>query len=125
MSERRGGTYNVSSKKEFRKALRNSLTAAEAVLWASLQRRQLAGKKFRRQVSIGPYIVDFYCAERRLVIELDGAAHFSPTIDEYEAARTKYLEREGLTVIRFENRELKEDIEAVLDRIRRELETNP
>jgi len=59
------------------------------------------------------------------VIELDGAAHFSPTIDEYEAARTNYLEREGLTVIRFENRELKEDIEAVLDRIRRELETNP
>jgi len=125
MSERRGGTYNVSSKKEFRKALRNSLTAPEAVLWASLQRRQLAGKKFRRQVSIGPYIVDFYCAERRLVIELDGAAHFSPTIDEYEAARTNYLQREGLTVIRFENRELKEDIEAVLDRIRRELETNP
>src|SRR5215470_18089729 len=120
MSERRSGTYNVSRKKEFRRALRNSLTAAEATLWSSLQRRQLAGKKFRRQVSIGPYIVDFYCPERRLVIELDGAA-FSPTIDEYEAARTRYLERERLTVIRFENRELKEDIEAILDRIRREL----
>jgi len=95
------------------------------MLWSSLQRRQLAGKKFRRQVSIGPYIVDFYCPERRLVIELDGAAHFSPTVDEYEAARTRYLESEGLTVIRFENRELKEDIEAVLDRIRRELGIDP
>jgi very-short-patch-repair endonuclease len=101
------------------------MTAAEAVLWASLQRRQLAGKNFRRQVSIGPYIVDFYCPEHRLVIELDGAAHFSATIDEYDAARTRYLESEGLTVIRFENRELKEGIEAVLDPIRRELGIDP
>src|SRR4026208_2564760 len=99
MSPRRSGTYNTSSKKNFRKDLRNSLTAAEAVLWQSLKGQQLLAKKFRRQASIGRYIVDFYCPECGLVIELDGASHFSITIDDYELARTKYLESEGLRVI--------------------------
>jgi len=118
ISPRRSGTYNVRSKKEFRKDLRNSLTAAEAVLWRSLKNRQLLGKKFRRQASIGRYIVDFYCPEARLVIELDGERHFSPTIEEHEAQRTKYLETEGLRIIRFENKELLEDIDAVLETIK-------
>jgi very-short-patch-repair endonuclease len=121
MSPSSDGIHNILSKKKFRRDLRNSLTAAEAVLWKSLQRRQLLGKKFRRQSSLGRYIVDFYCAECRLVIELDGARHFSMTIDEYETERTKYLEGLGLRVIRFENRELFEDIEAVLDTIRENL----
>src|SRR3977135_2186576 len=108
MSPSSDGIHNILSKKKFRKDLRNSLTAAEAVLWKSLQKRQLLGKKFRRQVSLGRYIVDFYCAECRLVIELDGARHFSMTIDEYEMERTKYLEGLGLRVIRFENRDLYE-----------------
>lgn len=87
------------------------MTAAECVLWQSLKGRQLFGKKFRRQISIGRYIVDFYCAEARLVIELDGEHHFSITMDEYEAERTLYLEREGLKVIRFENKELYDNLE--------------
>jgi len=123
MSRRRSGTYNIAAKRKFRKDLRNSLTAAEAVLWKSLQGRQLLGKKFRRQVSIGRYIVDFYCPECGLVIELDGERHFSITIDEYEAERTKYLEEEGLRVIRFENQELYDDLEGVLETIRENLET--
>ena len=123
MSPPRGGIHNVLSRKKFRKTLHNSLTAAEAVLWKSLQRRQLLGKKFRRQVGFGRYIVDFYCPECRLVIELDGASHFSITIDEYEAERTKFLESLGLKVIRFENKELYEDIEAVLEKVREGLQT--
>jgi very-short-patch-repair endonuclease len=118
VSRRRSGTYHTRSNKKFRKLLRNSLTAAEAVLWNSLKGRQLVGKKFRRQASIGRYIVDFYCPECRLVIELDGARHFSITIDEYEAERTRYLEAEGLKVIRFENRELYENLEGVLETIK-------
>jgi len=98
MGQRRSGTYNTRSKKNFRKELRNSLTAAEAVLWQNLKGRQLLGKKFRRQIGIGRYIVDFYCPEAGLVIELDGDRHFSITIDEYEARRTKYLEEEGLRI---------------------------
>jgi very-short-patch-repair endonuclease len=111
--------YNLPSKKRFRKELRNSLTPAEALLWKSLQRRQLPGRKFRRQASIGCYIVDFYCPECALVIELDGDAHLSITIDEYEAERTRYLESEGLKVLRFENKELYDDLDAVLAAVTR------
>jgi very-short-patch-repair endonuclease len=123
MSPSSDGIHNIISKKKFRRDLRNSLTAAEAVLWKSLRGSKLLGKKFRRQSSFGRYIVDFYCAECRLVVELDGSRHFSSTIDEYEIERTRYLEGLGLRVIRFENRELYEDIEAVLDRIRQSLTT--
>jgi very-short-patch-repair endonuclease len=121
MSPRRSGTYNTRSNKNFRKELRNSLTAAEAVLWQNLKGRQLLGKKFRRQISIGRYIVDFYCPECRLIIELDGERHFSITMDEYEARRTKYLEEEGLRIMRFENRELYDDLEGVLETIKEAL----
>ena len=121
MPPRRSGIYNTRSNKNFRKQLRNSLTAAEAVLWQNLRGRQLLGKKFRRQVSIGRYIVDFYCPEAGLVIELDGERHFSITIDEYEAQRTKYLEEDGLRIIRFENRELYDDLEGVLETIKEAL----
>jgi very-short-patch-repair endonuclease len=82
----------------------------------------LFGQKFRRQISIGRYIVDFYCAEARLVIELDGEHHFSITLDEYETERTLYLEREGIKVIRFENKELYDNLEGVLDTITRALQ---
>ena len=98
------------------------MTAAECVLWQSLKGRQLLGKKFRRQISIGRYIVDFYCPEARLVIELDGESHFSITMDEYEAARTKYLEQEGLKVIRFENKELYDHFEGMLETIKQALQ---
>jgi very-short-patch-repair endonuclease len=118
MPPRRSGIYNTRSNKNFRKQLRNSLTAAEAVLWQNLRGRQLLGKKFRRQVSIGRYIVDFYCPEAGLVIELDGDRHFSITIDEYEAQRTKYLEEESLRIIRFENKELYQNLEGVLEAIK-------
>jgi very-short-patch-repair endonuclease len=112
---------NSPSKKEFRKNLRNSLTAAEAVLWKCLQRRQLLGKKFRRQISIGRYIVDFYCPEKRLVIELDGEAHFTHNRDIYEDKRTDYLQERGLTILRFENDELKGNLDGVLETIKRHL----
>jgi very-short-patch-repair endonuclease len=121
MPPRRSGIYNTRSNKNFRKQLRNSLTAAEAVLWQNLRGRQLLGKKFRRQVSIGRYIVDFYCPEAGLVIELDGERHFSITIDEYEAQRTKYLEEDGLRIIRFENKELYDNLEGVLEMIKEAL----
>jgi very-short-patch-repair endonuclease len=109
---------NSPSKKAFRKSLRNSLTPMEAVLWQCLQRRQLLGQKFRRQISIGRYIVDFYCPDKKLVIELDGDAHFSHNIDVYEDERTRFLESQGLTVIRFENDELKQSLDWVLERIK-------
>src|SRR5262249_32916782 len=113
-------TYNHPSKKAFRKVPREAHIAPEAVLWNSLKNRQL-GVKFRRQ---SPYFVDFYCPACRLVIELDGAAHFSQTgdEDEYDAKRTKYLEAEGLTIIRFENEFLRTDLDGVLATIKQHLQ---
>ena len=113
--------FNRRSKKDVRRRLRKSGTASEAVLWKHLQRSQLQGKLFHRQVSIGRYIVDFYCPECRLIIELDGAAHFSVLMDEYEAERTRYLEGLGLRIVRFENRTVYRDLPFVLHRIEEEL----
>ncbi len=76
MSEHLRGIFNRKRAEKRRKELRNSGTAAEATLWEHLQRRQILGKKFRRQEGIGPYIVDFYCPECRVIVELDGAPHF-------------------------------------------------
>ena len=108
---------NRLENKEFRKILRRESTPPEAVLWNSLKARQVLGKKFRRQAGIGPYIVDFLCVECGLVIELDGDAHYSFNIDEYEDKRNAYLEKQGLRVIRFENREIAEDLDFVLEKI--------
>ena len=69
--------HNRPRLKAVRRALRNQLTPAEARLWKPLQRGRLQGRKFRRQHSIGPYIVDFYCPRERLGIELEGEAHDS------------------------------------------------
>ena len=113
--------HNRNEKKSKRVELRNSRTAAEATLWKHLQRRQLEGKKFRRQHSIGPYIVDFYCPECRLIVELDGQPHDEFIADVYEAERTKYFSQFGIKVVRFENRLVFEALEAVLATIRRQL----
>ena len=118
MGDRPRNIYNTATKKEKSKELRNEGTAAEAVLWKHLQRRQILGKKFRRRYSIGSYIVDFYCPECSLVIELDGAPHFSPLADEYEAERTRYLKNLGLRIIRFENKTLYNNEKFVLETIR-------
>ena len=121
MRDEKWGIRNSRSKKTFRKELRSFGTASEAVLWKSLQRRQLLGKKFRRQQSFGRYIVDFYCPECRLVVELDGERHYSMTIEGYEEERTKFLEGLGLRVIRFENRDLLENLDCVLAAIEKAL----
>jgi very-short-patch-repair endonuclease len=123
VERRKRGIYNTTAMEDRRGELRKSLTAAEAVLWKSLQRRQLLGKKFRRQASIGRFIVDFYCPECRLVVELDGAPHFAPLRIEYDAERTEYLSQRGIRVIRFENRVVYENLDAVLETIRQNLST--
>jgi very-short-patch-repair endonuclease len=88
--------HNRKEKQPKRRGLRNSATAAEATLWKHLQRRRIDGRKFRRQHGIGPYIVDFYCPECRLVVELDGQPHYELIADLYEAERTKYFAQLGI-----------------------------
>ncbi|MBU1097015.1 MAG: endonuclease domain-containing protein [Bacteroidetes bacterium] len=110
--------FNKLILKQRRKDLRNRPTQAERHLWRYIKHRQLAGFKFRRQHSIGNYIVDFYCPEIKLIIELDGQPHFEKEGIEYDKIRTTYLESIGLQVKRFENREILLDT----DRILKELE---
>ena len=76
------------------------------------------GRKFRRQYSISRYIVDFYCAECDLAVELDGAPHFRELKAESESERTEFLQAVGIEILRFENRVVFENIEAVLETIR-------
>jgi len=97
--------------------LRRIRTAAEARLWDKLRNRQIAGLKFRRQVTLGPYIVDFCCPECRLVVELDGAVHESEEATAYDVARSEWLDAFGYCVLRFRNEELSEDLDDVMRRI--------
>jgi len=118
VTEHKRGIYNTTKSGAYRKKLRKSLTPAEAVPWKCLQRSKLLGKKFRRQFSIGRYIVDFYCPECRLAIELDGLGHYAINADLYEAERTKYLGSCGIRILRFENKILISNLEAVLEAIK-------
>ena len=109
--------HNHKYLEDRRKELRKSLTPAEATLWKSLQKKQLKGRKFRRQHSIENYIVDFYCASENLIVELDGAVHLDFAQQNYDEERTKKLEALGFLVIRFENKLIFECLDEVLDEI--------
>jgi very-short-patch-repair endonuclease len=102
-----------------RKQLRNNLTPAEAALWECIKNSQLKGKKFRRQHSIGSYIVDFYCPELKLVIELDGQSHDSNDQYLYDQRRTNFLFKNGIKVIRFENKDVLKNLDGVLVEIQK------
>ncbi|SFC98712.1 endonuclease domain-containing protein [Algibacter pectinivorans] len=109
--------HNYKYLEQRRKELRKSLTSAEATLWKHLQKKQLGGRKFRRQHSIENFIVDFYCPKEKLIIELDGAYHFDFAQQNYDLERTNRLERLGFKLIRFENKLVFENLEFVLKEI--------
>ena len=105
--------HNVKYLKPFRKDLRNKSTAAEAELWNHLKSKQLNGLKFRRQHSINNCIVDFFCASKNLIIELDGDSHGDYYRIEEDEQRDKDLFSQGFKILRFENRFVYQDIEWV------------
>jgi very-short-patch-repair endonuclease len=102
--------------RQFARELRQPQTPAEATLWRHLRNRNLK-YKFRRQHPIGFFIIDFYCAEARLLIEIDGGSHLAKEQMEYDKARTEYLEALGYKVIRFTNDDARYNINAVADEI--------
>jgi very-short-patch-repair endonuclease len=107
-----------SERRRFARGLRKHPTRAEDILWTQLCGSRFEGAKFRRQVPIDRYVVDFYCHAAKLVVELDGKQH--EWFAGYDAGRTEILERLGVRVIRFANDEVCNDLDAVLARIRAE-----
>lgn len=122
VSAGRGGFYSANNEqinnlpylKTFRKELRNNLTPAEARFWKAVQNKNVEGRKFRRQHSVGNYILDFYCPSVRLAVELDGEVHFNDAAREHDYERRLFLGCYDIKVLRFENRLVFEDLEWVL-----------
>jgi very-short-patch-repair endonuclease len=109
---------NQKHLKYFRKKLHNNATKSKVYLWNFLQKSQLNGVKFRRQHSIGPYIVDFYSYKFNLAIELDGEVHEDVEMVKHDKIRDQSLARNSVKVLRFKNEELFENIDGVLQRIK-------
>ena len=107
-----------------RKELRNNPTNVEVFLWLKIKNSQL-GFKFRRQHSIGPFILDFYCPIKKLAIEIDGSQHFEDEKLKYDLKRAEYLRVHGITVLRFTNIEVLKNIEGVVTIILNTLNAPP
>lgn len=120
-SRGRGGSseriHDIPHLKTFRTKLRKRMTPAEASLWKTLQNSKFEGRKFRRQHSVGSYILDFFCYSERLGIELDGQVHFNERAAEYDYERKLFLNLFGIKILRFENFLVFQEREYVLNRI--------
>jgi len=102
--KKKGPTLDVAVEKA--RALRQELTGAEQRLWEALRDRRLNGLKFRRQHPYGQFVLDFFCAESLLAVEVDGAFHDAPDRAAHDAARTEFLTQRGVRVLRFTNDEI-------------------
>jgi very-short-patch-repair endonuclease len=116
--------YNPQLKGRAR-LLRGNLTDAEQRLWARLRRRQILGVQFYRQKPIGDYIADFYSPSARLIVEVDGSQHADLAQAEHDKRRTLYFKEFGLRVLRFDDRQVLLEIDAVTDEIFQAVEQNP
>ena len=110
--------HNERDQKLLRQTLRNNATSAEAILWRALKGKQVEGLKFRRQFGVGPYVIDFYCPEIRLGIELDGGVHKESYTKEYDEMRTEFLAENRIRVLRFENEVVYNNIEGIIEAIK-------
>src|SRR3989338_4291333 len=110
--------YNRVVFKDRRRELRSKQTRPEELLWYRLRNSQLDNQHFFRQYSVGPYVLDFYCAQLRLAIEVDGSQHDEADAIEYDKEREMYLAGLDIKTIRFKNKEVMSNIENVIMRIR-------
>jgi very-short-patch-repair endonuclease len=107
--------HNRLELNELRRKLRNSATQAEILLWLHLKQRGCGGYKFRRQHSVGRYILDLYCPKLKLAVELDGSQHFEPAVRANDREREAWLKSFGIIVIRFTNDEVLKNLDGVID----------
>ena len=114
--------YNDPGTKLYRRHLRKNATDAERRLWSILRSRQISGLKFFRQYNVGSYVLDFYCPERRLAIEVDGGRHADICGQQHDAHRDRHLKDLNIRVIRFWNNDVLQNIEGVGQKIKEELD---
>jgi very-short-patch-repair endonuclease len=100
------------------RSLRREMTPAEKALWTALRGRRFDGLKFRRQYPTGQYVLDFYCLELHLALEIDGESHLGK--EEHDELRTKAIEAEGINIVRFWNTQVYDEFESVMEAIWRE-----
>ncbi len=110
--------YNDPSLKRIRRKFRNNQTNVERLLWNHLRNKQFYGLKYYRQYSIGKYILDFYCPELKLAIELDGGQHAEEKNNSHDQIRSDYLKSQGIKVMRFWDNDVIQNIESILDKIK-------
>jgi very-short-patch-repair endonuclease len=111
------GMVSTAIRRTAAKKLRANTTPHERILWRALKELPVEGTHFRRQAPIGPYVVDFFCPAKRLIIELDGGHHNDDAMAERDSKRQAWLEQEGYRVIRFWNSEIARELNAVMERI--------
>ena len=105
---------NAKEQTELRKSLRNNATAPESILWKRLKGKQVGGIKFRRQYGIGPYVLDFFCTELRLCIELDGEIHSSREEKIHDIQRDQFLESLDIIVKRYSNDVVYQNMDSII-----------
>ncbi|MBI1888967.1 MAG: DUF559 domain-containing protein [Candidatus Spechtbacteria bacterium] len=113
--------FNTHLQRTKRKGLRKSMPLAEIILWLKLKRKQLGGHRFRRQYSIGRFVIDFYCPKARLAIEIDGASHFGRDAEKYDEERQDFIESLGINFLRFTNMEIYKNLDDVISEISKQL----
>jgi very-short-patch-repair endonuclease len=99
------------------RVLRNNMTKAEIILWSRLREKKINGYKFRRQQPVFDYIVDFYCNELKLIIEVDGEIHSLPEKTNYDSKRDKILKINGYHIIRLTNLEIETELDSTINKI--------
>lgn len=109
--------FNKSNLRKKRRLLRQNSTKAENILWSRLRAKRFFDIKFRRQYSVGGFVVDFYCPKLKLAIEIDGDSHIGDEAEEYDRARQKYIESAGIRFLRFTNNNIYYNLESVLNSI--------
>ena len=112
--------FNRKTETKRRKALRRNMPEAEIILWSKLKGKQVTPTcrgKFRRQYSVGSYVIDFYYPKLKLAIEVDGMSHFQPGSKERDKERQKYIETYGIKFLRYINTDIYENLERVIEQI--------
>jgi very-short-patch-repair endonuclease len=97
--------------------LRTNMTDAEQLIWSKIRRKQISDSHFYRQKNIGHYIVDFYCPKGKLIVEVDGGQHLEKVGMKKDQERDRYLQKLGLTVLRFSDIDVLKNIDGVIERI--------